>query len=131
MAKPALKTAPKPLKTAPKPAQRAAAAAAAAAPVVATAKNPKGRIPDTAFNLKGKLAFPITEKVQIVLDDSTYTPAGSKKPVRSIGMTKVVLNANGHYYAVGRVAVPATFFVDRKSGPANIEAVCEWFKALA
>lgn len=46
-------------------------------------------------------------------------------------MTKVVLNANGHHYAVARVAIPATFFVDRKSGPANIEAICEWFKALA
>lgn len=116
MAKPALKIATK--------------KRAAAAPVVATAKNPKGRIPDTAFNLKGKLSFPVSDRVQIVLDDSTYTPAG-KKPVRSIGLTKVVLNENGHYYAVARVAIPAGFFTDRKSGKANIEAVCEWFKALA
>lgn len=120
MAKPALK------KIAPKPAQRAAAA-----PVVATpAKNPKGRIPDAAFDMKGKLSFPVSERVQVVLDDSTYTPAG-KKPVRSIGLTKVVLNENGHYYAVARVAIPAGFFTDKKAGAANIEAVCEWFKALA
>jgi hypothetical protein len=118
MAKPALKIATK--------TQRAAAA-----PVVATAKNPKGRIPDTAFNLKGKLSFPVSERVQIVLDDSTYTPAGGKKPVRSIGLTKVVLNENGHYYAVARVAIPAGFFTDKKSGLDNIEAICEWFKAIA
>jgi len=121
MAKPALK------KIAPKPAQRAAAA-----PVVATpAKNPKGRIPDAAFDMKGKLSFPVSDRVQVVLDDSTYTPSAGKKPVRSIGLTKVVLNENGHYYAVARVAIPAGFFTDKKAGAANIEAVCEWFKALA
>jgi hypothetical protein len=120
MAKPALKT-----KIAPKPAKPARE------PVVATtAKNPRGRGPDAAFDMKGKLAFPVSERVQVVLDDSTYTPAG-KKPVRSIGLTKVVLNENGHYYAVARVAIPAGFFTDKKAGAANIEAVCEWFKALA
>jgi len=105
MAKPALK------KIAPKPAQRAAAA-----PVVATpAKNPKERIPDAAFDMKGKLSFPVSDRVQVVLDDSTYTPPAGKKPVRSIGLTKVVLNANGHYYAVARVAVPARFFLYKKT----------------